>query len=77
VVAGHHDVERLHGQAGRAQVGRRAGVAIQQIADLDDPEAIPPAVAGVQDAQRPEQCTQHIRSRVHITDDNLNHAHPT
>jgi hypothetical protein len=76
MVSSYHHVERSDRQASGAHVRFSRCPTIKQVADLNDPEALPAATAGVHHAERPEQRAQNIRPRVDVPDDYLNHVAP-
>src|SRR5437879_12756866 len=75
VIAGQDHVECVHGDPGCDQVCRRAGSAIEEVADLDDPETVPPAAAGIEYPQLSPQRPPQLRAPPPISTADPDRAH--
>jgi hypothetical protein len=76
MVAGEHDIERLDSELSHLQVGIAGSAAIEQVAELHNPETAAAVLARVQRANRSEQRPQQIDPSVHIRYHDLDHALP-
>jgi hypothetical protein len=74
VVARQHHIENSYGQAGRVEVGLRRGAAVKEVADLNDPKAASATSPRVEHAECSQQRAQQIGARMHIPNDDFNHA---